>query len=110
MNRALIIARRELFAYLRSPLGAIVVAGALMIDGIYFYWQGLTQKLVSAEVLQQFFYGASGGTMAAALFLAMRLFAEERQTGTITLLNTSPIKDWEIVLGKFISAFGVIFV
>ncbi|MGC4088601.1 MAG: ABC transporter permease [Polyangiaceae bacterium] len=110
MNQVLLIARRELFAYLRSPLGAAVIAGALLLDGLYFYWQGLTQKLVSAEVLQQFMYGASGTTMAAGLFLSMRLFAEERQTGTLVLLNTSPIRDWEIVLGKYLSALGVVFV
>jgi ABC-2 type transport system permease protein len=110
MNQALLIARRELFAYLRSPLGSVIVAGALLIDGIWFYWQGLTQKLLSVEVLQQFIYGASGTTMAAALFLSMRLFAEERQTGTLVLLNTSPLKDWEIVLGKYLSALAVIVV
>jgi len=46
--------------------------------------------------------------MIAGIVLAMRLLAEERQTGTITLLNTSPIKDVEIVAGKFISAFAVL--
>lgn len=108
MRGALLIARRELGAYLRSPLGAIVVGGALLIDGIYFYWKGLTEKLLSAQVLSEFFYGASGTTMIAGIILAMRLLAEERQTGTITLLNTSPVRDVEIVLGKFISAFGVL--
>ncbi len=108
MSRVLLIARRELFAYLRSPLGALILAGALLIDGIWFYWQGLTEKLVSADVLREFFYGASGTTMIASLLLAMRLFAEERQAGTLVLLNTSPIKDWEIVLGKYLSALGVI--
>jgi ABC-2 type transport system permease protein len=108
MSQVLLIARREISAYSRSPLGAIVVAGALLIDGIYFYWQGLTEKLVSAQVLTQFFYGASGTTMIAGIVLAMRLLAEERQTGTLTLLNTSPIKDSEIVLGKFVSAFAVL--
>src|SRR3982751_3857089 len=98
MTGVLLIARRELFAYLRSPLGAVIIAGALLLDGIWFYWQGLTQKLLSAEVLQQFLYGASGTTMAAALFVSMRLFAEERQTGTLVLLNTSPLRDWQIVL------------
>jgi ABC-2 type transport system permease protein len=106
--RMLIIARRELYAYLRSPLGAFIIAACLLIDGIWFYWSGLTRKLVSAEVLQEFFYGSSGPTMAAGLFLSMRLLAEERQTGTITLLNTAPIQDRDIVVGKFISAFGVI--
>jgi ABC-2 type transport system permease protein len=108
VSRVLLVARREMLAYVRSPLGAIVVAAALLIDGLYFYWQGLTEKLLSAQVLFQFFYGASGTTMVASLVLAMRLVAEERQTGTMTLLNTAPIKDREIVLGKFLSAFGVI--
>jgi len=108
VSQALLIARREIGAYVRSPLGAIVIAGALLIDGIYFYWKGLTDKLVSAQVLSEFFYGASGTTMIAGIVLAMRLLAEERQTGSITLLNTSPIKDSEIVLGKFVSAFGVL--
>lgn len=109
MSRALLVARREMYAYLRSPIGSGIVAGALLIDGIYFYWKGLTEKLVSAQVLQEFFFGASGTTMAAALLLAMRLVAEERQTGTMTLLTTSPIRDRDIVIGKFVSAFGVIF-
>ncbi|HET9955282.1 MAG TPA: ABC transporter permease, partial [Polyangiaceae bacterium] len=108
MRRVFLIARRELFAYFRSPLGAVILAGALLIDGVYFYWKGLSQKQVSAEVLREFFNGTSGVIMAASLFLAMRLFAEERQTGTLVLLNTAAIKDWEIVLGKFLSAFLVI--
>lgn len=107
---ALLIARRELFAYLRSPLGAAIVAGALLIDGVYFYWQGLTEKLLSVEVLHQFFYGASGTTMIASLLLSMRLLAEERQAGTLVLLNTSPLKDSEIVLGKYLSALAVLMV
>jgi ABC-2 type transport system permease protein len=108
--KALTIARREIYAYLRSPLGAVIVAGALLGEGIYFYWKGLTERLLSAEVLQEFFYGASGATMIASVFLSMRLLAEERQTGTITLLNTAPLRDRDIVLGKFLSAFAVLFV
>ncbi|MCC6217288.1 MAG: ABC transporter permease subunit [Polyangiaceae bacterium] len=105
MTKTWLVARRELGAYLRSPLGALVIAAMLLIDGIWFYWQGMSEKRLSAEVLQEFFYAASGTTMVASLFLAMRLVAEERQTGTITLLSTAPIRDVEIVLGKFLSAF-----
>jgi ABC-2 type transport system permease protein len=108
MTATLLLARREVLAYLRSPLGASIIAGALLIDGIFFYWKGLTEKLLSAVVLQEFFYNASGPTMIAAILLSMRLVAEERQTGTITVLNTSPIKDREIVLGKFLAAFGML--
>jgi ABC-2 type transport system permease protein len=107
MNQVLLIARRELFAYLRSPLGAVVIAGALLFDGLWFYYQA-TLKLVSADVLREFFWVASGTTMIASLLLSMRLFAEERQTGTLVLLNTSPVRDWEVVLGKYLSALFVI--
>jgi ABC-2 type transport system permease protein len=110
MTKALLIARREIYAYLRSPLGAVIIAGALLIDGIFFYWKGLTERLLSAEVLAEFFYNASGPTMGAGVLLSMRLLAEERQTGTIILLNTSPLRDRDIVIGKFLSAFGMIFV
>lgn len=108
MSAALLIARREVYAYLRSPLGAALIAAVLLIDGLWFHSQGMSRTLLSAEVLQEFFNGASGTTMVAAIVLSIRLLAEERQTGTITLLNTSPVRDVEIVLGKFISAFSMI--
>jgi ABC-2 type transport system permease protein len=110
VSTSLLIARREAYAYLRSPLGAAIVAGVLLIDGLYFYWSGLTRKLLSAEVLQEFFYGASGTTMIAAVILSMRLLSEERQAGTFTLLNTAPVRDVEIVIGKFLAAFVVLVV
>ena len=105
---ALTIARRELYAYLRSPLGSAIIAGALLVDGILFYFANLDQKRLSAQLLTQFFYDSSAATMVAGLLLSMRLLAEERQSGTITLLNTAPISDRDIVLGKFISSFGVL--
>jgi ABC-2 type transport system permease protein len=108
MSKALLIARREMGAYARSPLGAVIIAGALLIDGILFYYWGLSQKMLSAEVLSEFFYAASGITMASSIILSMRLIAEERQTHTFTLLNTAPIRDWEIVLGKYLSALGML--
>jgi len=106
--RALIIARRELYAYLRSPLGSAIIAAALLVDGILFYFASLDVKRLSAQLLRQFFFDSSAATMIAGLLLSMRLLAEERQAGTITLLNTVPIRDRDIVLGKFISSFGVL--
>lgn len=106
--KALLVARRELYAYFRSPLGSVVVAGILLVDGILFYWQALTEKLLSAQVLEQFLYLTSGAIAVATVFLSMRLLAEERQTGTITMLTTAPIKDWEIVLGKYLSLMAVV--
>jgi len=106
--RALTIARRELYAYMRSPLGSAIIAAALLVDGILFYYASLDPKKLSAQLLAQFFYDSTAATMGAGLLLSMRLLAEERQSGTITLLNTAPIKDRDIVLGKFISSFGML--
>jgi ABC-2 type transport system permease protein len=108
--KSLLIARRELYTYVRSPLGAIVIAATLVAEGLYFYYEGLSRQLMSFDALAAFFETASGGTMIASIVLSMRLLAEERQTGTITLLNTAPLRDTEIVAGKFIAAFGVIVV
>lgn len=98
--------RREVAAYLRSPMGFVIIAVVLMIDGLLFNaWAlGATARR-SSDVLEIFFYCASGTTVLASIFIAMRLIAEERQTGTLVLLATSPIRDWQLVLGKFLSAF-----
>lgn len=108
MTHVWLIARRELLGYLRSPLGPAIVAAALLIEGLYLQAYAMSRPLYSAEVLQEFFNGASGVTMIAAVVISMRLLAEERQTGTMTLLNTAPIRDVEIVIGKFLSAFAVL--
>jgi len=108
MSQTLLIARRELRAYFRSPLGSVVLASALLLDGILFYWRSLSQRLLSGEALAEFFWWTSGVTITAALFLSMRLVAEERQTGTFTLLNTSPLAEWQIVIGKYLSVWCMV--
>src|SRR6185436_9596005 len=106
MSATFLLARRELVGYLRSPFGTIVLAAMLLIDGLLFYGFALTGgPRLSADVLRDFFFYTSGTTAVAAVLLAMRLFAEERQTGTLVLLTTSPLAEAEIVLGKFLAAF-----
>ncbi|MBI4509848.1 MAG: ABC transporter permease subunit [Deltaproteobacteria bacterium] len=105
MRAISIIFRRELGAYLRSPIGYIVAAIVLLIDGILFQARALgADKRLSADVLSEFFHLASGTTMIAAVILSVRLVAEERQNGTLVLLNTSPVRDAEIVVGKYLAA------
>ncbi len=102
MRNALLLAEREIRSYLRSPLGYVVAAVAMLIEGIYFYALGLSKPdKLSSEVLGVFFVGVVGTTMGVAALLAMRLIAGEREAGTLVLLNTAPIKEGEIVLGKF---------
>ena len=99
-----IIFRRELAAYLRSPVGWIIAAAALLIQGILFQAQALSKPMLSADILRMFFYTMSGVTMITSIILSIRLVAEERQSHSIVLLNTSPVSDVSIVLGKFFAA------
>jgi ABC-2 type transport system permease protein len=105
MSVTWLIARRELKAYLRTWTGYIIVAAILLVDGLFFNALCMTGEKRSADVLKDFFYYTSGCTMVASIFLSMRLVAEERQTGTLVLLTSSPVHDREIILGKFLSAF-----
>jgi ABC-2 type transport system permease protein len=108
MRTALLIARRELGSYLRTMNGYIIAAAVLLVDGILWnaFALGAQQDKHSAEVLSDFFYFSSGTTMIAAVFLSMRLVAEERQTGTLVLLTSSPVRDREIILGKFFASLA----
>jgi ABC-2 type transport system permease protein len=105
MRAIALVARRELGGYLRSPFGTIVIAAMLLIDGLLFYGFALSGARLSADVLRDFFFYASGTTAVAAVLLSMRVFAEERQTGTLVLLTTAPLREAEVVLGKFAAAF-----
>ena len=109
MSNIGIIARRELAGYFRTPSGYLIAAATLLVQGLLFNTRALGGGAkLSAQVLVDFLRDSSGTTTVAAVLLTMRLFAEERQSGTLVLLFTSPVRELEIVLGKFISAFVVL--
>jgi len=111
MRNVMLIARRELAAYLRTMSGYIIIAVMLFIDGLLFNaFAAVGPTKRSSEVLADFFTLTSGITMIGAVFLSMRLIAEERQTGTVQLLYSSPVHDRDIVLGKFFSSLIFLFV
>jgi ABC-2 type transport system permease protein len=113
MRATSIIYRRELGGYLRSPLSWVIAAVVLLGQGIFFQAWALRGEMLSALVLERFFFISSFSIAVAAIVLSFRLIAEERQTGSIIILNTSPVRDHEIVLGKFLAALtflGIILV
>lgn len=107
MSNVLTIAGRDLGAYFRTLSGYVIFALVLMIDGLLFnaFALGETDRR-SSEVLAKFFYFSSGTTMIASVMLSMRLLAEEKQTGTLVLLTSSPLRDRDIILGKYLSGFA----
>ena len=105
MGKIWLIAKRELGSYFRTWMGYVIGAAALLINGLLFNAFAIGDKpKFSADVLADFFYFSSGIGMAAGVFLAMRLLAEEKQTGTIVLFFTSPITERQLIYGKYLSA------
>jgi ABC-2 type transport system permease protein len=104
MRAIRIIFRRELGTYLRSPFGWVIAAILLLIDGILFQGYAMTGEQLSAQVLERYFYFASLMPLFGGVLLSFRLLSEERQNHSMVLLNTSPVRDSDIVLGKFFAA------
>ena len=106
MSAIFLIGRRELSAYLNTGCYAIM-SFVLLLDGLLFNAFALTDTpRYSAEVLEDFFYFSSGSTMIAGILLSMKVLAEERSKGTAVLLQTAPIQDHHIIIGKFLGAFS----
>lgn len=110
MGATSIIYRREVGAYLRSPFTWVIAALVLLVDGILFQGFAMQGEQLSAIVLERFFYFSSGVMMGAGLLLSFRLISEERQQHSMVLLTTSPVRDSQIVIGKYLAALTFLLV
>ena len=104
MRATSIIYRRELGSYLRAPIVWVIAAVLLLADGVFFQAWALRGEQLSALVLERYLFVSSFLIGAAGLIFSFRLIAEERQNHSMVLLNTSPVRDHEIILGKFLAA------
>jgi ABC-2 type transport system permease protein len=97
-----VIMKRELAAFFVSPVAYVVGAAFLFITGLFFFF---TVSLAGLATLAEVFNVIGVVLLFIAPILTMRLIAEEARSGTLELLITSPVRDWEVVLGKFLAAF-----
>jgi ABC-2 type transport system permease protein len=108
MRNVISVARREMRAYFDSPIAYIVLVAFLAVAGWMFF---STLFLVDRADMRTFFAPSPFSPAMLIVILApaitMRLLAEERKSGTIELLLTMPLRDGEIVVGKFLAAFGL---
>ncbi len=95
------IIKKELKSYLLSPVGYVFIGLFLLIFSIFFYISIFQYRTINFENL--FFNGATVLTFVTPV-LTMRMFAEERKSGTEQLILTSPRSITAIFLGKFIAA------
>lgn len=104
MNNALTIFRREMRSYFNSPVAYIVITLFLLVSGYFF---SSTLFLNNSADLRSLFGIAGFILMLFTPAVTMRLLAEERRSGTIEILVTLPVKDEEIVVGKFLAGFAL---
>jgi ABC-2 type transport system permease protein len=104
MREMLYIAGKELRSYFVSPVAYIVAAFWLVATGFFFY---VSVTLGQEASLRNVFGVVIILLLLISPALTMRLLAEESRTGTLELLLTAPVKDWAVVVGKFLGALGL---
>lgn len=103
MKTTLVIAWKEIKTYFTTPMAYIVAMVFLALTGYYFITDLLGSVLPEASIAGFVIPSASILVLLAPL-MTMRLIAEEQKLGTLELLMTSPIRDWQVVTGKFIAS------
>lgn len=106
MRNVYYIAKRELGSYFASPIAYVVSAVYLAVIGglfgfILYYSREATLRYLFGHVIVILFL------VLVTQALTMRLLAEEQRSGTLELLLTSPVRDWEVVLGKYLASLCV---
>ncbi len=99
-----IILRRELAAYFATPVAYIFIIIFLMLSGVFTFYLGRFFEQGQAS-LASFFNFIPWLYLVLVPAVAMRLWSEERRSGTIELLMTLPITTSQVVVGKFLAAW-----
>jgi ABC-2 type transport system permease protein len=112
MTNCLIIAAKEFRSYFRTPIAYVFMIVFLVVMGWFFFWVGSPTPFFKRGVVEM----RSFFTMLPWVFLflipavSMRMWSEEKKVGTLELLLTMPLRESEVVVGKFLAGFGLLFV
>jgi ABC-2 type transport system permease protein len=122
MSNALAIAQKELKSYFSSPIAYIVIGLFAFLYGYFFVVMldyflqtsvqagqfGAQQPMnINEHMLRVVLQNVTVIILFLMPMITMRTYAEEKRSGTIELLLTSPLTDWQIIIGKFLGAFAL---
>lgn len=111
MPTMLIIAKREFRSYFDSPLAYVVIClSFLVLGGFFFLVGGGFWQVDRATVSRMFELAPLGLAFLVVPVITMRLIAEEKRSGTLEMLITLPVKDSDVILGKYLGALGMLLV
>src|SRR6266404_550589 len=119
MKNIWIICRKELRSYFVSPIAYLLLVMFAVIFG-FFFWNSVgyfvnmaleaqmegeqTPMNISEQIVRPLLSNINVIGLFFIPMISMRLFSEEKRSGTIELLATSPVKDYEIIVGKWLAA------
>lgn len=110
MRKFLTIWRRELAACFLSPVAYVTIVVFLAVSGLTFLW-GVIKSEGTGEQLSPLLFGAIVVWLTVLVtVISMRLFADEKRSGTIETLMTAPITEAEVVLGKYAGALSFLLI
>jgi len=120
VRNILAIAQKELRSYFSSPIAYIIIGFFALPFGVFFYlYLGafVRQSLqmaqyggsmnINQQVIRYVLQNASVIILFVMPMITMRTYSEEKRSGTIELLLTSPLTDVQIIVGKFLGALGL---
>ncbi len=111
MSPMLTIARREFRSYFDSPLAYVVICLSFLALGLMFFmYRGGFWQADKASLQAMFEYAPLGLSALVVPVVTMRLLAEERRSGTLEMLITLPVRDSDVILGKYLGALGLVLV
>jgi ABC-2 type transport system permease protein len=107
IQKALVLARKELYTLSNSPAFYGIVLFFLLFCSIWFFYiqRFFTLNLAS---LRPYFAAFPVAFVLVIPMITMKSWAEERKLGSLELLLTMPFSEWDLVMGKFLSCLGVI--
>jgi ABC-2 type transport system permease protein len=106
------IAWREFKSSFTSPLAYVVICLSLVLLGLFFFFVlgGGFWQADRASLGQMFVWAPRLLALVVVPVVTMRLIAEEKRSGTLEMLITLPVKDHEVILGKFLGAWALVLV
>ena len=103
----LAVFKKEFKSYFLSPVGYVVIGIFLLVFSLFFYLTAIPSS-GTIDLGSLYFYTALYGLIIVAPILTMRMFAEERKSGTEQLIMTSPVSMFGVVMEKFLAAMSVV--
>jgi len=105
MTAALTVAKREIRTYFNSPIAYIVITVFMLLSGYLFFSSLFIER--QAE-LRAYFNLMPLLLSFIVPAMAMRLIAEEKGSGSLEMLITMPVRDWQVIVGKFLAGMALL--